>query len=77
MPPERVNLSIWDELAATGLFKPLTNGGARFIVKRSYAPALVGHRQQDGGECVLIFGRQRARLCDSFFEEFGHGTIIS
>jgi hypothetical protein len=77
MPPERVNLSIWDKLAATGLFKPLTNGGTRFIVKRSYAAALVGHRQQDGGECVLIFGRQRARLCDSFFEEFGHGAIIS
>ena len=77
MPPERLNLSLGDELAATSLFKPLTNGGTRRIVKRGYSAALIGHRQQDGGKGVLIFGRQRARLCDSFFEEFGHGAIIS
>ena len=77
MPPERLNLSTGDELAATSLFKPLTNGGTRRIVKRTYAVALIGHRQKDSGECVLIFGRQGARLCDGLFEELGHRVIVS
>ena len=77
MIPESFNFGFGDKLAATSLFKPLTNGGARRIVKRGYSAALIGHRQQDGGKGVLIFGRQSARLCDSFFEEFGHGAIIS
>jgi hypothetical protein len=60
VPPERFNLSTGDELAPTGLFKPLTNGGTRFLVERSYSAAIIGHRQQHGSALVLIFRRQRA-----------------
>jgi len=77
VPPERLNLSTGDELAATSLFKPLANGGTRFIIERSHSSAIIGHRQKDSGECVLIFGRQGARLCDGLFEELGHRVIVS
>ena len=75
-PPQRRDLFVRREFPAPRLRQPLVDGGAGVSVERDAFASRFKSIQHYQGDGVLLRLGQRPRLCDRFFEQFGHVKII-
>lgn len=73
--PEGFNFLVWHEFATPGLFKSLSNCGARILIEIEDR-CLFGHREHHERDRVLVFGGKLADFCDSLLKQLCHFTNI-